>query len=70
MKAKVIGIIDLKTIKVISNTYKKHERYGKFITVSKKFIVDTNGKESIEIGQEVVISNSKPISKKKKWIIK
>lgn len=70
MKAKVIRIIDTKTIKVVSTTYKKHQRYGKFITIKRNFIVDTNGKSNFEIGQDVEISTSRPISKKKKWIIK
>lgn len=69
MKAKVIGVIDNKTIKVVSTTYKKHKRYGKYITFSKNYIVDTNGK-NIEIGQEIEIASSRPISKRKKWIIK
>ena len=69
MKAKIISIIDSKTIKVSSNTYKKHEKYGKYITINKKFLVDTDGK-SVEIGQEIEISSSRPISKRKKWKIK
>lgn len=69
MKAKVINIIDKKTVKVVSTTYKKHERYGKYITVSKKYLVDTNNVD-VELGQEVEIINSRPISKRKKWKIK
>lgn len=69
MKAKILSIIDSKTIKAISTTYKKHKTYGKYVTVSKKFIVDTNGK-NVEVGKEVEIVSSKPISKRKKWIIK
>jgi small subunit ribosomal protein S17 len=69
MKAKIVSIIDSKTIKVSSTTYKKHEKYGKYITISKKYLVDTDGK-SVEIGQEIEISSSRPISKRKKWKIK
>jgi len=69
MKAKIVSIIDSKTIKALTTTYKKHERYGKYLTISKKFIVDTNGK-NVEIGDEVEIISSRPISKRKKWTIK
>jgi small subunit ribosomal protein S17 len=69
MKAKIVSIIDSKTIKVSSTTYKKHEKYGKYITISKNYLVDTDGK-SVEIGQEIEISSSRPISKRKKWKIK
>lgn len=69
MKAKIVNIIDNKTVKVVSTTYKKHERYGKYITVNKKYLVDTNN-VSVELGQEVEIINSRPISKRKKWKIK
>ena len=69
MKAKIVSIIDSKTIKVSSTTYKKHEKYGKYITISKKYLVDTDGK-NVEIGQEIEISSSRPISKRKKWKIK
>lgn len=68
MKAKIVSIIDSKTIKVSSTTYKKHEKYGKYITISKKYLVDTDGK-SVEVGQEIEISSSRPISKRKKWKI-
>ncbi len=69
MKAKIIKVIDEKTVKAVSTTYKKHKKYGKFITTSKNFMVDiTNYK--IEIGQEIEIINSRPVSKTKKWKIK
>jgi small subunit ribosomal protein S17 len=69
MKAKIISIIDSKTIKVSSTTYKKHEKYGKYITVSKNYLVDTDEK-NVVIGQEIEIISSRPISRKKKWKIK
>ena len=69
MKAKIISIIDSKTIKVSSTPYKKHEKYGKYITVSKNYLVDTDEK-NVVIGQEIEIISSRPISRKKKWKIK
>ncbi len=70
MKAKILSVIDSKTIKVISTTYKKHKTYGKYVTVSKSFIVDTSGRNDIKIGKEIDIVSSRPISKRKKWVIK
>jgi small subunit ribosomal protein S17 len=69
MKAKVIGIIDKNTIKAISESFKQHKKYGKFITSTKKFLVETNN-VNVKIGQEIEIISSKPFSKRKTWIIK
>ena len=69
MKVKVLNIIDTKTFKALSTAYKKHLRYGKYITIHKKYIVDSCG-EKVEIGQEVEIVNSRPLSKRKKWALK
>jgi len=69
MKVKVLNIIDEKTFKALATTYKKHERYGKFITVHKKYLVDSQGKK-VEVGQEVEIVSSRPISKRKRWALK
>ena len=69
MKVTVLNIIDGKTFKAISTTYKKHEQYGKYITVHKKYLVDSQGKK-VEVGQEVEIVASKPLSKRKRWALK
>jgi ribosomal protein S17 len=69
MKAKVIGIIDNRTIKAESEKLKKQKRYGKFIISTKKYLVESNNIE-VKIGQEIEITSSKPFSKRKTWIIK
>ena len=69
MKAKIVKVIDEKTVKAVSTTYKKHEKYGKFITTIKNFMVDINN-QKVEVGQEIEIINSRPVSKTKKWKIK
>lgn len=66
MKVKVINIIDEKTFKGLATSYKKHPKYGKYITTHKKYLVDSAGKK-VEIGQEVEIKSSRPISKTKRW---
>ncbi|GDX36576.1 hypothetical protein LBMAG18_10870 [Alphaproteobacteria bacterium] len=69
MKVKVLNIIDSKTFKAVSTVFKKHQKYGKYVTSHKKFLVDSSGNQ-VEVGQEVEIINSRPISKRKKWAIK
>ncbi len=69
MKVKVLNIIDQKTFKGVATIFKKHPRYGKFITVHKNYLVDSQGK-SLNVGDEVEIVSSRPISKRKKWALK
>ena len=66
MKVKVLNIIDDKTFKAISTVYKKH---GKYVTMHKKYLVDSTGKAAVKIGDEVEIVSSRPISKLKRWAL-
>ena len=68
MKVKVLNIIDDKTFKAISTVYKKHEKYGKYVTAHKKYLVDSAGK-TVKVGDEVEIVSSRPISKLKRWAL-
>lgn len=69
MKVTVLNIIDEKTFKGISTALKKHPRYGKYITVHKKYLVDSQG-QKVTVGDEVEIIPSRPISKTKRWALK
>jgi ribosomal protein S17 len=69
MKVKILNIIDEKTFKAVSTVFKKHSRYGKYLTVYKNYLVDSNG-QKLNIGDEVEIISSRPISKNKKWSLK
>lgn len=69
MKVKVLNIIDAKTFKAVASTYKKHSRYQKYVTIYKKYLVDSAG-QKVELGQEVEIVSSRPISKRKRWALK
>jgi len=69
MKVKILNIIDEKTFKAISSSYKKHPRYGKYVTVHKKYLVDSQG-QKVNIGDEVEIVGSRPLSKTKRWALK
>lgn len=69
MKVKVLNIIDDKTFKAISTVYKKHPKYGKYVTTHKKYLVDSTGKPAVKVGDEVEIVSSRPISKLKRWAL-
>lgn len=69
MKVKILNIIDSKTFKAIATMYKAHKKYGKYLTSHKKYLVHYEGDKTLNIGEEVLISQTKPISKNKRWIL-
>ncbi|MBL6664656.1 MAG: mitochondrial small ribosomal subunit protein uS17m [Rickettsiales bacterium] len=69
MKVKIEKIIDEKTLKVVATSYKKHKLYGKYITTHKNYLVDYSG-QKVNVGDEVEIVSTRPISKRKKWALK
>lgn len=68
IKVTVSNVVDNKTFKAVSTTYKKHSRYNKYIVVHRKYLADSCGKE-VKVGDEVEISTSRPLSKSKKWAL-
>ena len=58
-----------RTIVVTVHTYENHPKYKKRYRVSKKFHVDNPGEKEFNIGDEVTIYETRPISKLKKWTI-
>ncbi len=68
MKVKVLNIIDDSTFKAEATSYKKHPKYGKYITRHTKYLVHSGGKK-VEVGSEVEITSSRPISKRKRWAL-
>jgi len=57
---------DTAVVKV--DRYEKHPKYGKFIKSSKKYSVH-NPENNVAEGDNVVIVETKPISKTKKFVI-
>lgn len=57
---------DTATVQV--ERYVKHPKYKKYMKLSKKFLVHDPG-NTAEIGQKVTIRETKPISKRKRFII-
>uniref|UniRef100_A0A7C5USN9 Small ribosomal subunit protein uS17 n=1 Tax=candidate division CPR3 bacterium TaxID=2268181 RepID=A0A7C5USN9_UNCC3 len=57
-----------KTVKVKVMRVVQHPRYRKYIKKYKNYIADTKGK-TYEVGDEVIIEESRPISKLKRWVV-
>lgn len=57
------------TVVVLVNRYVKHPKYGKFMKRSKKFHAHDDG-NTMKIGDNVVIEETKPISKTKRFVVK
>ena len=56
-----------KTLVVTVTSYKLHTKYKKRYQVSKKFYADCEDSSKYNIGDTVTISESRPISKLKRW---
>ena len=56
-----------KTLVVTTTTYKKHPKYNKRYQVSKKFYADCPDTSKFNIGDEITISETRPLSKLKRW---
>jgi small subunit ribosomal protein S17 len=57
------------TIVVLISRYTKHPKYKKFLKSSKKYMAHDEGNTK-EIGDKVVIKETRPMSKNKKFIVK
>ncbi len=57
-----------KTVKVEVNEYRPHPKYKKRYRITKNFLVHDE-KNTGEIGQEVTIQPTAPISKRKSWTL-
>lgn len=55
-----------KTIVVTVDTYKMHEKYKKRYKVSSKFYAHDEA-NACALGQQVVIEETRPLSKTKRW---
>lgn len=58
-----------KTLTVVVHSYRNHPKYKKRYRVSQKFHVHNPDNKKFEIGDEVVIAETRPISKLKRWIL-
>ena len=65
---KVVSIVDAKTIGVEVMQIWRHPLYKKALRKNKKFLVHTKDQE-ISLGDKVKIQETKPISKRKHFIL-
>ena len=56
-----------KTLVVTVTSYKSHPKYHKRYQVSKKFYAHCDDATKFNIGDEITIAESRPISKLKRW---
>jgi small subunit ribosomal protein S17 len=68
LKVTVVKKSGDKTVKCEAVTLKKHPIYKKYIK-SHSFYLVHDEKNTAKVGDEIFIRESKPISKKKNWII-
>ena len=67
-KGTVTKISGQKTIKVEVNEYRTHPKYQKQYRVTKRFLVHDE-QEKAQVGDQVVIEQSRPVSKRKSWTL-
>lgn len=58
-----------KTITVAVQRRVAHPKYNKFISVSKNYMV-SDPQELCQIGDRVIIAETRPMSKTKRWLFK
>lgn len=72
LKKQLVGVVISdkmdKTVVVRTDSRMVHPVYGKVITVSKKFSAHDEKNES-KVGDQVRISQSRPLSKTKRWVV-
>lgn len=65
----VVGVSMKDTAKVAVQRYVKHPKYKKFVKKIKNYLVHDEG-NTAQIGDKVTITETRPISKKKHFILK
>jgi small subunit ribosomal protein S17 len=72
MKRKLQGVVvsdKMQKTRVVAITrLKKHPRYKKYFKVTRRFKVHDE-KNEYKVGDKVVIEETRPLSKEKRWII-
>jgi small subunit ribosomal protein S17 len=66
LNGKVVSNKMNKTIVVQVSNRHKHEKYNKYVTKFSKFYAHDEKNEA-KIGDEVIISSCRPVSKSKRW---
>jgi len=67
-KGKVVKVVDERTAKVVVERKAPHPLYKKIVKSHKKYLVETGGRE-LNVGDEVTIEETNPVSKNKMFKI-
>lgn len=57
-----------KTVSVLVSRVVRNPRYGKSIKRTKKYLAHHTG-DTLEVGQDVTIQESRPLSARKRWTV-
>ncbi|OHB20428.1 MAG: 30S ribosomal protein S17 [Parcubacteria group bacterium RIFCSPHIGHO2_01_FULL_47_10b] len=68
LKGIVTSHVSDKTISVLVATFKVHPKYKKRYRVTRKYLAHDE-KNVFKTGDQVVITEHRPISKRKRWIV-
>jgi len=63
---KVVSVSGEKTLTVVVETRRPHPVYQKVVRYSKKYLVHCVD-DTISVGDDVVITECRPLSKRKRW---
>ena len=63
---KVVSVSGEKTVSVVVETRRPHPLYQKIVRYSKKYLVHCVD-DSIVVGDDVLITECRPLSKRKRW---
>jgi len=63
---KVVSVSGEKTLSVVVETRRPHPVYKKVVRYSKKYLVHCVD-DTISVGDDVVITECRPLSKRKRW---
>lgn len=68
LKVKVISKVGDKTVMGLHTFLKEHPLYKKYVKRQKKYMIHDES-NNVAVGDEIVISESRPISKRKTWVV-
>lgn len=68
LKGKIVSDKMNKTVVVLITRLKKHKKYKKYFKVSTRFKAHDENNE-YHTGDKVIIQETRPISKEKRWIV-
>lgn len=67
LEGKIKALSGVNTVSVGVTTVFHHRRYRKRVRASKTYLAHLEGKA--EVGQSVIIEESRPISRRKRWVV-